>query len=755
MPPNEPTANSPISVTLPDGTARTLPAGSTGADLAAAIGPRLAQAAIAVLVDGAPRDLSAPLADGSAVQVVTAPSPEGRDILRHSTAHVMAQAVTRLWPGARYAIGPAIEDGFYYDFELPGGARFTDEDIALIEAEMREVIAEDQLFVREEHSLDDGLELFASQPYKREIIEGVGRSAPEAPEAIDHLGEGAGSAGVSTYRNVRPSKENLAGSPVRALTGQVVAVPGSPVAAGTGRPDFVDLCRGPHVPSTGRLGHFKLTKLAAAYWRGDEHRPQLQRVYGTAWESKAALDAYLERVAEAERRDHRRLGAELDLFHFPPEIGSGLAVFHPKGGLVRRVMEDYSRAEHEKAGYQFVYTPHLTKSTLFEISGHLGWYADAMYPPMEMEGATYYPKPMNCPMHILVYKSRQRSYRELPLRLFELGTVYRFERSGVLNGLLRVRGMTQDDSHIFCARDQLEGELVSLLAFVLQVLRRFGLGDFEAELSTRPDKFLGTVEEWDRATDALRSALDECGIPYAVAEGEGAFYAPKIDVHVRDAIGRRWQVSTIQVDFQLPQRFEMEYVGADNARHRPYMVHRALFGSVERFFAILVEHYAGAFPTWLAPVQAQVLAVRDDHGPYAETVASSLRAAGLRAEPVAADEPLGARVRRAKLDKVPYVLVVGDDDVAAGTVGVNTRGADRPERGVPVNAFVERALADVASGTGPEPERAPGPGSPAPGSPAPGSPGPGSPGPGSPGPGSPGPGYPAPEAPAEAGTARP
>ncbi len=464
-------------------------------------------------------------------------------------------------------------------------------------------------------------------------------------------------------------------------------------------PGFVDLCRGPHVPTTKKLGFFKLTKLAAAYWRGDERRPQLQRVYGTAWESQAALDSYLKRVEEAERRDHRRLGAELDLFHFPPEIGSGLAVFHPKGGLVRKLMEDYSRAEHEKGGYEFVFTPHLAKSTLFEISGHLGWYAEGMYPPMELEGATYYPKPMNCPMHILIYKSRQRSYRELPLRLFEFGSVYRFERSGVLNGLLRVRGMTQDDAHIFCTQEQLEDELASLLDFVLKILRRFGLTDFEAELSTRPDKYIGTIEEWDRATDALQAALGTSGLPYTISEGAGAFYAPKIDVHVRDAIGRRWQVSTIQVDFQLPHRFEMEYVGADNSRHRPFMVHRALFGSVERFFAILVEHYAGAFPTWLAPVQAQVLAVRDDHEEYASSVVATLRASGFRAEAVVADEPLGARVRRAKLEKIPYVLVVGDDDVAAGTVGVNTRGSERPERGVPVGVFADRLTADVNSGT--------------------------------------------------------
>ena len=649
----------PITVTLPDGSARELPEGSTGADLAASIGPRLARDAVAVSVGGSLADLFAPLPDGSSVSVITAASPEGRDVLRHSTAHVMAQAVTRLWPGARYAIGPAIEDGFYYDFELPGGGHFSEEDLPRIEAAMREIIREDQRFVREEHARLDGLQLFSSQPYKREIIEGVG-----------------GEATVSTYRNVGADGED----------------------------GWVDLCRGPHVPATGRLGHFKLTRLAAAYWRGDESKQQLQRIYGTAWESEAALKEHLERVAEAERRDHRRLGAELDLFHFPPEIGSGLAVFHPKGGMVRKLMEDYARSEHEANGYQFVFTPHLAKSTLFEISGHLGFYKENMYPPMEMEGATYYPKPMNCPMHILIYKSRQRSYKELPLRLFELGTVYRFERSGVLNGLLRVRGMTQDDSHIFCAREQLEAELESLLAFVLKLLRRFGMTEFAAELSTRPEKFIGTVEEWDRAEEALRASLVAAGIPYKVAEGEGAFYAPKIDVHVRDAIGRRWQVSTIQVDFQNPQRFDMEYIGADNGRHRPFMVHRALFGSVERFFAILLEHYAGALPTWLVPVQAVVLPVSEAHEAYAGEVVRSLRGEGLRAEAGEADETLGARIRRAKLEKVPYVLVVGDDDVAAGTVGVNKRSSERPERGVAIADLIERIRTDASDTAGLVPE---------------------------------------------------
>jgi threonyl-tRNA synthetase len=644
-----------ISVVLPDGSSRELPPGSTGADLAASIGRGLAKAAVAVTVDGQGTDLGAPLGDGAHVAIITDATEAGRHVLRHSTAHVMAQAVTDLWPGARYAIGPPIENGFYYDFELPGGAHFSDDDLGRIETRMREIMAADQPFTREEHTVSEGLKLFADQPYKVEIIEGVDAAASDAAE-------GVGGGEVSAYRNTE---------------------------------HFVDLCRGPHVVSTGRLAHFRLQKVAAAYWRGDERRPQLQRIYGTAWESKAALEEHLHRLEEAEKRDHRRLGAELDLFHFPPELGGGLVVFHPKGGLIRKLMEDYSRAEHEQAGYEFVFTPHLAKSTLFEISGHLEWYADGMYPPMELEGGIYYPKPMNCPMHILVYKSRQRSYRELPLRLFEFGTVYRFERSGVLNGLLRARGFTQDDSHIFCTPEQLAPELADLLAFVLRLLRAFGLEDFEAELATRPEKFVGEPDEWDVATEALRHALEVAQLPYVVAEGEGAFYAPKIDVHVKDAIGRRWQVSTLQVDLQEPQRFDMEFVGSDNARHRPYMIHRALFGSIERFFGILVEHYAGAFPTWLSPVQVSLLPVRSDHQDYADQVAADLRGSGLRVEVVAADEGLGARIRKAKLEKVPYVLVVGDEDAAAGTVGVNARGDQAARRGVPVEEFRAAVLAEV------------------------------------------------------------
>ncbi len=652
-----------ITVRLPDGASRDLPAGASAADLAAAIGRRLAQAAVAAVVDGAEVDLATALSDGAEVSVVTSDSDAGRSVLRHSTAHVMAQAVLRLWPGAQYAIGPAIEDGFYYDFLLAGGATFSEEDLGRIEEEMRAIVAADQTFVREEHTVEEGLAIFDGQPFKQEIIRGVGSDAALAAEAAEDMVAGSS---VSVYRN-----------------GDA----------------FVDLCRGPHVPSTGRLGHFKLLRVAGAYWRGDEKRPQLQRIYGTAWESEKALADYLHRLEEAERRDHRRLGAELDLFSFPPEIGSGLPVFHPKGGLIRRLMEDYSRRRHAESGYEFVYSPHIAKSELFETSGHLDWYAEGMFPAMELdEGHRYYVKPMNCPYHILIYAGRQRSYRELPLRYFEFGSVYRYEKSGVVHGLTRVRGMTQDDSHIFCTTEQLEDELQSVVRFVLALLRDFGLEDFYLELSTKPEeKVVGTDAEWERATEALRVAAGDMGLELVLDPGGGAFYGPKISVQARDAIGRYWQVSTVQLDFQEPQRFGLEYVGADNARHRPVMIHRALFGSVERFMAILLEHYAGALPTWLMPVQVAVLPVRDDHDDYGQHVVATCLAAGLRSELDPADEPLGARIRRRKLEKVPYVLVVGDDDVTAGTVGVNQRASERPDRGVVLSEFVDSVTAQLAT----------------------------------------------------------
>jgi threonyl-tRNA synthetase len=658
-----------ITVRLPDGSTKELPAGTTALGLAAAIGKRLAAAAVAAVVDGAEVDLDTVLTDGAEVAVITADSDPGRTVLRHSTAHVMAQAVLDLWPGAHYAIGPAITDGFYYDFALPDGATFSDDDLDRIATRMRAIVAEDQSFVRQEHSIDDGLALFAHQPFKREIITGVAGDAALGAEASADMAPDA--VVVTTYRNTD---------------------------------DFVDLCRGPHVPSTGRLGHFALQRVAGAYWRGDEKRPQLQRIYGTAWESDKALAEHLRRLEEAERRDHRRLGAELDLFSFPSEIGSGLAVFHPKGAAIRRLMEDYSRRRHEEGGYQFVYTPHITKADLFEISGHLQSFADGMFPPMELdEGQRYYLKPMNCPMHILIYRSRQRSYRELPMRLFEFGTVYRYEKSGVVHGLTRVRGLTMDDSHIFCTREQMAAELDSLLTFVLDVLRDFGLDDFYLELSTKPEgKAVGSDEDWVDATETLRTVATGKGLELVMDEGGGAFYGPKISVQARDAIGRHWQVSTIQLDYNLPQRFGLEYVGADNGRHQPVMIHRALFGSVERFFAILLEHYAGALPTWLMPTQVVVLPVRDDHDAYAGSVADACRAAGLRAVVDEADEPLKARIRHWKMEKVPYILVVGDEDATASTVGVNARGSERPDRGVGVDAFVAAVADEVESKGSPE-----------------------------------------------------
>ena len=656
-----------VTVRLPDGSTKELAPGTTAYEFAESIGPRLARAAVAATFDGVPVDLSASPPDGTAVSIITADSDAGREVLRHSTAHVLAQAVLRLWPGAHYAIGPVIEDGFYYDFELPDGARFSDDDLGRITSTMREIMAEDQPFKRREHTIGEGLALFEDQPFKREIIERVGSGHDE----VDAAAGDAAANQVSTYWN---------------------------------SPTFTDLCLGPHVPSTGRLGHFALMRVAGAYWRGDEKRQQLQRIYGTAWESDKALAEHLHRLEEAERRDHRRLGAELDLFSFPEEIGSGLAVFHPKGGTVRRLMEEYSRQRHEASGYEFVYTPHITKAELFETSGHLDWFVDGMYPPMELDGGQqYYLKPMNCPFHILIVKSRQRSYREFPIRLFEFGSVYRYEKSGVVHGLTRVRGMTQDDAHIFCTRDQMAGELHTTLTFVLSLLRDFGLEDFYLELSTRPEgKAVGTVEEWDEATEALRSAAMAMDLDLVTDEGGGAFYGPKISVQARDAIGRTHQMSTIQLDFQEPQRFDMEYIGADNARHRPVMIHRALFGSVERFFAILLEHFAGALPTWLSPEQIRVLGVRDDHEEYAHKVADRLRAVGARVTVATADEPLGARVGKAKVLKIPYILVVGDDDVVAGTVGVNTRGSDRPRRGVELTEFTEQFEREVAERRLPE-----------------------------------------------------
>ncbi len=649
-----------ITVSLPDGSERTLPSGSTSADLAVDIGPGLAKDAIAAVVDGTECDLLVPLADGATVEIVTPGSDRGLETLRHSTAHVLAQAVLGLWPGATFAIGPPIDNGFYYDFELPGGATFDPQDLEAIDDRMREIIAADQAFERGETGVADALEIFVDHPYKREIIEKVASG-----EAAGELADEAGSGGaVSYYRN---------------------------------GDDFVDLCRGPHVPSTGRLGHFALQKVAGAYWRGDERRPMLQRIYGTAWSSAKELKGHLHRLAEAEKRDHRRLAAELDLVSWPEVLGPGLAVWHPRGALVRKLIEDYSRSRHEVGGYDFVFSPHIAKSVLWETSGHLDFYADSMYPPMEVDGDSYYPKPMNCPFHVTVFQSSQRSYRDLPKRYFELGAVYRYELSGAVHGLLRSRGFTQDDAHIFCTREQVPDELASLLDFTLSVLKAFGFDDFQAKLSTRPDeKAVGEVELWDLATDGLRSALESAGLSYVVEEGGGAFYGPKIDVDVTDAIGRPWQLSTLQLDFNLPERFGLEYIGADGGRHRPVMIHRALMGSIERFFGVLLEHYAGAFPAWLAPEQVRVLPVADVHQDYADGVLARLVAEGFRGTVDPADDPLGKRVRSAKTAKVPHVLVVGDDDVANDTVGDNARGSDKPERDLPLDEFVDRLAALVA-----------------------------------------------------------
>ena len=628
----------PIELTLPDESVREYPDGTTGLDVASDIGAGLARAAVAVTLDGNEFDLTRPIPIDGAFSVITDTTEAGRTVLRHSTAHVMAQAVLDLFEGASFAIGPAITDGFYYDFDI--GRPFTPEDLERIEARMHEIIAADQPFEREYLSVADALEVFSDQPFKREIINGVDET------------EGAAADAVSVYRNN----------------------------------GFVDLCRGPHVPSTRKLGAFKLMRSSGAYWRGDENNPQLQRIYGTAWESQEALATYLERLEEAGRRDHRRLGAELDLYSFPPSLGSGLALWHPKGGVLRNVIEDYSRRTHQAFDYDYVYSPHLAKAELWKTSGHLDFYSENMYPAMELDGGQrYLVKPMNCPFHILTYKSRSRSYRELPLRFYELGTVYRYERSGVVHGLLRARGFTQDDSHIFVSRDEVADELQRLLDFVLMVLRDFGFEEFEADLSTRDeDKMIGDPELWNIAEAALGAALKEADLGYELAEGEAAFYGPKIDIHVRDAIGRRWQISTLQLDFAQPDNFDLTFATADNVGERPVMIHRALLGSIERFVAVLVEHYAGAFPCWLAPVQATVIPVADRHQDYAAKVGAALKESGLRVDVDAADETVGEKIRRAITHKHPAILVVGDDDERDGTVGLRMREDSAERRGVPL-----------------------------------------------------------------------
>ncbi|MGH8908242.1 MAG: threonine--tRNA ligase [Egibacteraceae bacterium] len=646
-----------IVVKGPDGSSASLPAGATAQDALRALQAEKAERGplgqvLAARVDGEPRDLAAPVSDGATVEPVPAASDDGRHILRHSCAHIMAQAVTDLFPGAKFAIGPPIADGFYYDFDVP--RPFTPADIEAIEARMREIIRESQAFRRRELPKDEALALFADQPYKREILGA----------------EGAGAQTVSVYDNVRAD-------------GSV----------------WPDLCRGPHIPTTKWVPAFALQRVAGAYWRGDERNPMLQRIYGTAWESRKALAAHLEWLEEARKRDHRKLGRELDLISFPEEVGPGIAVWHPRGAIVRKLMEDYSRDEHLARGYQPVFTPHIGRSTLWETSGHLGWYAEGMYPPMELdEGERYYPKPMNCPFHILVYRSRTRSYRELPMRLYELGTVYRYERSGTIHGLLRARGFTQDDSHIFCTREQAPDEIGKVIAFILDLFGDFGFpGPSRVALSTRPEKAgtFGSDEDWAHAEDSLRRALATSGLDWVVDEGEGAFYAPKIDFQITDALGRPWQLSTIQVDLMLPERFGLTYAGPDGAEHRPVMIHRALFGSLDRFFAILVEHHAGAFPTWLAPVQAVVVPIADRHHDYGHQVVAALTARGLRADSDISADTMGAKIRRHQVERVPYQLIVGDVEAGDRTVSVRPRAGDQ-RRGVPLDAFVAQ-LADEVS----------------------------------------------------------
>ena len=610
-------------------------------------------------VNGVLKDLWTDLVDGDVVESVLISSPTGLEVLRHSTAHVMAQAVQEVYANTRLGIGPPIKDGFYYDFDPEN--TFNPDDLTKIESAMRKIIKEGQRFKRRVTTEADALKELAHEPYKCELI---GIKGPAGEEASVEVG----GAELTIYDNLGRD----------------------------GNPVWSDLCRGPHLPSTKLIPAFKLMRTAAAYWRGSEKNPMLQRIYGTAWPSQDELNGYLELLADAEKRDHRRLGTELDLFSFPEEIGSGLAVFHPKGGIVRRAMEDYSRIRHEEEGYEFVYSPHLTKAALFETSGHLQWYADGMYPPMILDeeynedgtvkraGQQYYMKPMNCPFHNLIYRSRGRSYRELPLRLFEFGTVYRYEKSGVLHGITRARGFTQDDAHIYCTKEQMVGELDSLLTFVLNLLRDYGLNDFYLELSTKnPEKFVGEDTDWAEATEALRKAATAQNLELVLDEGGAAFYGPKISVQAKDAIGRTWQMSTIQVDFQLPQRFELEYSATDGTRQRPVMIHRALFGSIERFFGVLTEHYSGAFPPWLAPVQAIGIPVADTFGDYLGDVIQQMRKAGIRAELDSSDDRMQKKVRNAQMQKIPFMVIAGEEDQKAGAVSFRYRNGEQ-KNGIPI-----------------------------------------------------------------------
>jgi len=654
-----------------DGAEREVAAGTTGAALYE--GRRDVVAVRTTAAGGAPelRDLSRELADGDAVEAVEVGSPDGLDVLRHSTAHVLAQAVQSLHPQAKLGIGPPVRDGFYYDFDVD--VPFTPEDLKALEKEMQRIVKEGQTFARRVVTDEEARAELAAEPYKLELIGLKGGTG--SPEDGDEVAEGAsvevGAGELTIYDNVRRGGE---------------------VA-------WKDLCRGPHVPSTRLLANgWQLTRTAAAYWRGDQANQQLQRVYGTAWPSKDELRAHLERLAEAERRDHRRLGAELDLFSFPDEIGSGLAVFHPRGGVIKREMEDYVRRRHVEEGFDYVGTPHISKQHLFETSGHLPYYADTMFPPMELENAQYYLKAMNCPMHNLIFRSRGRSYRELPLRFFEFGSVYRYEKSGVVHGLTRVRGLTQDDSHSYCTPEQAPAEVEKLLGFVLGLLKDFGLDDYYLELSTRGtgDKFIGSDEEWEQATEVLRGCAERTGLELVPDPGGAAFYGPKISVQARDAIGRTWQMSTIQYDFNQPARFGLEFTAADGSHQQPVMIHSAKFGSLERFFGVLVEHYAGAFPPWLAPVQVVGVPVAEDFAPHLHDVVRRLKAQGIRAEVDDSDDRMQKKIRTHSKAKVPFVLIAGGDDVEAGAVSFRYRDGSQ-DNGVPVADAVERIVEAVRS----------------------------------------------------------
>ena len=624
-------------------------------------------------INGELKDLWSELKEGDVVESVSIDSPEGLSVLRHSTAHVMAQAVQEVFPETKLGIGPPITDGFYYDFDPL--KPFNPDDLEKLESAMRKIIKAGQRFRRRVVTDKEALAELAHEPFKCELI-GLKSTATDDESSVE-----VGAGELTIYDNLGRD----------------------------GQPAWSDLCRGPHLPSTKHIPAFKLMRTAAAYWRGSEKNPMLQRIYGTAWPSQEALDGYLNLLAEAEKRDHRRLGTELDLFSFPEEVGSGLAVFHPKGGIIRRAMEDYSRRRHEEENYQFVYSPHLTKAALFETSGHLQWYSEGMYPPMVMDeelhadgtikraGQKYYMKPMNCPFHNLIYKSSSRSYRELPLRLFEFGTVYRYEKSGVIHGLTRARGFTQDDAHIYCTKDQMLGELDSLLTFVLNLLRDYGLEDFYLELSTKnPEKSVGADADWEAATEALRIAASKQNLELVLDPGGAAFYGPKISVQAKDAIGRTWQMSTIQVDFQLPQRFDLEYQASDGSRQQPVMIHRALFGSIERFFGVLTEHYAGAFPPWLAPVQVRGIPVADSFTPYLEEVITKMRKAGIRVDIDASDDRMQKKVRTAQLEKIPFMMIAGEEDQKAGAVSFRYRNGEQ-KNGISVDDAIAEVLSAVAN----------------------------------------------------------